>query len=52
MKAIPVFTMLLTVSVAASAQSTQLPQPSDMKTLGLIGGNFLAFHRRILQLYQ
>ncbi len=38
MKAILVYAIWLTVSVAASAQSTQLPQPSDMKTLGLIGG--------------
>ncbi len=37
MKAILGFAILLTVSVAASAQSMQLPQPSDMKTLGLIG---------------
>jgi hypothetical protein len=38
MKAILGFAILLTVSVAAFAQSMQLPQPSDMKTLGLIGG--------------
>src|SRR6266849_6171442 len=38
MKAILVYAIWLTVSVAASAQSTQLPQPSDIKTLGLIGG--------------
>src|SRR6266849_1707087 len=36
MKAILLFTILLTVSVAVSAQSTQLPQPSEMVTIPLI----------------
>ncbi len=41
MKAILLFTILLTVSVAVSAQSTQLPQPSEMVTIPLFDTTLL-----------